>query len=106
VNVETTPWNNRFDFKLDRRIDFSIGGFKSNFTVYFWVYNLFNAENIQNVWITSGLADNTGYLDTAAGKAYWANLTDAQKQAWTMREMDFNNYGIPRQMRLGVKWGF
>jgi outer membrane receptor protein involved in Fe transport len=104
---EMTPWNYRLDFKLDRRIDVNIANFQSSFTVYFWVYNLLNTENVIDVWQTTGLPDDTGYLSTVGGKDYFSNQLSAdERAAWSMREKDWSHYGIPRQMRLGVKWHF
>lgn len=106
VNAESYPWNYRFDLKVDRRFDMRFGNFKSAFTVYLWVYNLLNTVNVQNVWITTGQPDDTGFRNTSVGQAYWAEATALDKQNFRMREMDYNNYGIPRQIRLGLKWHF
>jgi outer membrane receptor protein involved in Fe transport len=106
INSETTPMNTRFDLKLDRRFDISAAGFKSSITLYFWVYNLFNSENVMAAWQTTGLPGDTGFLSTTAGKEEWAGYSEQGRQNFKMREMDYNNYGIPRQMRLGVKLEF
>jgi outer membrane receptor protein involved in Fe transport len=100
VNVETTPWM----YKIDMRVDKQIEMLNSKFTFYAWIINLLNTENIQEVWWTSGLADDTGYLRTSAGRQYWNSITETTKQLYKMREIDYNNYGVPRQIRLGVQW--
>jgi len=98
VNSQTTPWVFKVDLKLDKK--FYVGNFQ--LTAYAWVLNLLNTENVSAIWITTGLPDDTGYLGTSAGKTYWNNLTDEQKSLYKMREMDYNNYGSPRQIRLGL----
>ena len=99
VNTEISPWIYKIDLKVDK--DFYFGG--SKLTVYAWVVNLLNTANVRDIWITTGLPDDTGFLGTAAGQQYWNSLDEAGKQAYKMREMDYNNYGVPRQIRLGVQ---
>jgi len=98
VNSQTTPWVFRIDLKLDKK--FYIGNIQ--LTAYAWALNLLNTENVADVWITTGLPDDTGYLGTTSGRDYWNSLTDEQKSLYKMREMDYNNYGSPRQIRLGL----
>jgi hypothetical protein len=106
VMAEMTPWNYRFDLKLDRRFDINVANFQSSFTLYFWVYNLFNTENVQQVFQTSGLPNSTGYLTTTAGQEWWNSVSEEVRQKYSMRQWDYNHWGIPRQMRLGVKMHF
>ncbi|MDD5061211.1 MAG: TonB-dependent receptor [Candidatus Marinimicrobia bacterium] len=98
VNSQATPWSFKLDLKLDKK--FYIGSVQ--LTAYAYVLNLLNTENVSDIWITTGLPDDTGYLGTSAGQTYWNSLTDEQKSLWKMREMDYNNYGSPRQIRLGL----
>jgi len=99
VNSEVTPWNFRIDMKLDKRIHIA----KSTITLYAWVINVLNSRNIQNVWSTTGLPNDTGFLGTAAGQAYWQSLQETGQSLYKMREVDYNYYGQPRQIRLGVQ---
>ncbi|GAB4340178.1 MAG: hypothetical protein Kow0037_25860 [Calditrichia bacterium] len=104
VNAERTPWVYRFDLKVDRTIDLPF--METSLNVYLWVINLLNTENIMDVWTTTGLPDQTGYLQTTSGKAYYEGLNDAERKQLSIREMDWNNYGMPRQIRLGVRFDF
>jgi len=106
VNSETTPWNYRFDLRLDRAFDLNVARFKSTFTFYLWVYNLFNTPNVNAVWITTGLPNDTGFRSTTTGQAFWTSASELDKQNFRMREVDYNNYSIPREIRMGVKWHF
>jgi hypothetical protein len=99
VNSQTTPWVYRLDLKVDKKI--YIGS--ARLTVYAWVVNLLNTANVQAIWITTGLPDDTGFLGTTAGQQAWAAMTPVQRQIYKMREMDYQNYGVPRQIRLGVQ---
>jgi len=99
VNAETTPWQYRVDLKVDKMFELM----STKLTVYAWIINLLNTANVQEVWITSGLPDDTGYLRTAAGQEYWSSLSEVQKSLYKMREIDYNYYGVPRQIRLGVQ---
>jgi len=103
INAESTPWNYRFDLKLDRTFKLP-AGLSANW--YLWVINVLNTGNVTCVWNMSGLPDQTGYLQTTAGKNYYNALTANEKQALSMREMDFYNYGVPRQIRLGCRLSF
>jgi len=98
VNSEVSPWVFRIDLKIDK--GFYIG--KAKLTAYAWVINLLNTANVKDVYITTGLPNDTGYLGTAPGKTYWNSLDDTGKALYKMREWDYNNYGVPRQIRLGL----
>ena len=67
---------------------------------------MLNTENVQSVWITTGEPGDTGFLSTSAGQDYWRTASELDKQNFSIREKDYNNYGMPRQIRLGVKWHF
>jgi len=99
VNSVTSPWTFRVDLKIDRKFYFG----ESRLTVYATVLNLLNTANVRNVWITTGLADDTGYTGQPTGKEFWDNASDTIKSLYKMREIDYNNYGIPRQIRIGVQ---
>lgn len=99
VNAEITPWVYKIDLKVNKQ--FYFGTAKLN--VYAWVLNLLNTANVKDIWISTGLPDDTGHRGTPAGQAYWDALDETEKQLYRMREMDYNNYGIPRQIRLGVE---
>jgi outer membrane receptor protein involved in Fe transport len=104
VNGVETPWIYRFDLKVDKTYRITNTGLALN--VYVWVLNLFNTESVVAVFGPTGLPNQTGYLKTQPGQAYYQNLTAEQKQAYWMREMDYTNYGIPRQIRIGTKLSF
>jgi len=104
VNSQNSPWVYRMDLRLDKRFNLPLGD--AALTLSLYVLNLFNTENIRDVWITTGLGDDTGYLGTEAGQTYFNNLSATDQKNFLTREKDFFNYGIPRQIRLGAKIQF
>lgn len=106
VNGEHMPWNYRFDLSIDRSFNLNFGNFTSKFTVYMDILNLFNTETVMYVWSSTGLPDATGYLETAAGQSYYNGLTADQQKQYKLRETNYSHYGIPRQIRLGLRYIF
>jgi hypothetical protein len=104
VNANTTPWNQRFDLRIDRAFKLPVAGITMNW--YLWVMNVMNTQSVVDVWTMTGSPNQTGYLSTSAGQAYYNSLTADQKKAYGMREMDYLNYGTPRQIRLGCRLSF
>lgn len=91
-------WNLRFDLKVDK--GFSI--WKTNWTAYIYVLNLFDNELINNIYGSTGRPDDNGYLLTPSGNA----ATDLYKQNFRDRIRNIANWGTPRQIRFGLKMSF
>ena len=104
INSALTPMNYRMDLKVNKI--FTLPYVKAKLNVYAWVINLLNSETVVAVWNTTGLPDQTGYLKTTPGTAYYNGLTAEERQNYGMREMDYLNYGVPRQIRLGASLEF
>ncbi|MBK9450728.1 MAG: TonB-dependent receptor [Bacteroidetes bacterium] len=126
-NGSRLPWQLRFDAKVDK--DFMMGGKakldaegkemsdgKGNtirskqvaFNVYLQVLNLLNTKNVLNVYKTSGLPTDDGYLSTGVGQqAINAAIDgDAFTYLYTLRMQNPGNYSLPRRIRLGVQINF
>lgn len=99
VNGETTPWTSRLDLKIDKGFDI----LNTRLTAYIWVRNLLNTRNVRDVWISTGLPNDTGYRSTPAGEQAWESWTEQERRLFLMREWDPYNYGTPRQIRLGLQ---
>jgi len=91
-------WNLRTDLKLDK--GFSI--WKTNWDAYIYVQNLFNTELVNNVFGSTGLPGDNGYLLTPTGAAQNQNFKDNFNQ----RIKSIANWGTPRQIRFGLKMNF
>jgi len=107
LNSSTTPWN----FQLDARIDksFSIGPFNAN--LYLWVINVLNIKNVQDVFIQTGTIDD-GYLVSNEGSAriqayrslYGEEVAKDFIDTYnTITNDNADNFGTPRQIRLGFQ---
>lgn len=103
LNSAYSPWNLRLDLKLDKT--FKIFD-KLNANLYLLAINVLDQELINDVFATSGEAGNTGFLDSFSGKT-WANNNGPQAVAlYNIRSHAVNNYGPPRQVRLGFRLFF
>ncbi len=126
-NGSRLPGQLRFDLKFDK--DFMLGG-KAKldadgnevkdasggsvrkkqyaFNVYLQVLNALNTKNVLNVYKTSGLPLDDGYLKTGVGQqAINAAIDgDAFTYLYTLRMQNPNNYSLPRRIRLGVQFNF
>lgn len=91
-------WNLRFDLKVDK--GFSI--WKTNWTAYIYVLNLFNNELVNTVYGSTGRPDDNGYLLTPTGNA----SSELYKENFNDRIRNIANWGTPRQIRFGLKMSF
>lgn len=91
-------WNLRFDLKLDK--GFSI--WKTRWTAYVYVLNLFNSELVNAVYGSTGRPDDNGYLLTPTGNS----ASETYKENWRDRIRNISNWGTPRQIRFGLKMTF
>jgi len=109
INQAYTPWTTRLDVRLDR--GFSVGPL--NMTASIYVLNALNAKNVFGNGYAGGIAgtvyrgtgqpDNSGWLSTREGQE-WAALNGPEAvSVFKARENDPSNFGIPRQIRLGLR---
>jgi outer membrane receptor protein involved in Fe transport len=110
LNASVTPWNYQLDLKVDK--SFLLGPLDLN--VYLWVINVLNTQNVVNVFGTSGDAADDGYLSSPEGKNIYDNyklsegaeVAEQYKQLYLASIYNANNYGVPRQIRLGIRLGY
>lgn len=105
------PWQFRADLQLDKNITLKFGDEKSksaNLNVYLLVRNLFNTINILNVYRATGNVNDDGYLNAAEfqNAISTQNNEDTFRYYYAMKADNPYNYGIPRQIRLGIKLDF
>ncbi len=126
-NGSRLPPQVRFDFKVDK--SFILGGktrtddggnivkdSKGNevvsrafdFNVYLLLLNALNTKNVLNVYKTSGLADDDGYLSTGVGQQQVAAAIDPASftYLYTVKMRNPNNFSLPRRIRLGIQFSF
>ncbi len=99
INSRYGPSNFRVDMKLEKQ--FVIGGLQ--FAPYLWIENLFDVDNVVNVWRSTGDPLTTGWLNTTEGKATSANLGQGYVYDYQSLERDPSNFGVPRTIKLGLR---
>jgi hypothetical protein len=112
LNASTTPWTFQVDLRLDKTIRVT-DRLSAVLTLY--VVNLLDTKNVQNVFSTTGSADDDGYLSNpdVGGKLVEANgpqYADLYRALEISYGRPFGNfasdpyyYGPPRQIRLGIR---
>lgn len=126
-NGSRLPWQLRFDVKFDK--DLVLGGKekmdgdgnaikdgKGNtvrsrryaLNVYLLMLNALNTRNVLNVYKTSGLPQDDGYLSTGVGQQAVAAAidSDAFTYLYTLKMQNPGNFSMPRRIRLGVQISF
>lgn len=93
-------------FKVDLKVEKSFGFGSLRISPYLWIENLFDADNIVNVYRSTGDAYTTGFLNTERGKANIVNNGEGYRQDYTSLERDPGNFGIPRLIKLGLRVNF
>ena len=110
LNSEKTPWNYTLDLRIDKAV--RVGKFSTNFYVY--VLNLLNTKNVINVYDRTGEATDDGFITDPAVAAtiakngltryaemYRAINLEHRQHYWRSQGGDL--YGMPRQIRFGVR---
>ena len=80
----------------------------ANLNIYLLVTNLFNTLNITDVYRATGNAGDDGYLNAARFQTSIStqNNEEAFRYYYALKANDPYNFGIPRQIRLGIKLDF
>jgi hypothetical protein len=111
INGARMPWQFQTDLKADKNFHIRMGKAQNKEIVvntYILVQNLFDAHNIINLYHATGLPNQDGYLQSAAGKSEAANATDQQAfiDQYNVKLNDPSNYVSPRFVRLGATVSF
>ncbi|MDQ7054345.1 MAG: hypothetical protein Q9P14_16185 [candidate division KSB1 bacterium] len=99
VNSAHMPWQYNLDVRIDKR--FEVGNVELD--AYVWIINLFNNENVQNVFPSTGNPDDDGWLRTLEGQSYQKEQPHAAKY-YLPRIVSPFNWGAPRQIRFGLRF--
>ena len=115
MNGSRKPWTYRLDLQLDKNWELEFGKDeegnktkKAYLNAYVRVTNIFNAQNILNVYRATGSPDDDGYLGDAQYEITIQNQLDEQSfRDYYLLKVD-NPYNVsrPRTIRLGVKIDF
>ena len=114
-NGSRIPASFRFDLRVDKDFNFTIGGKKEGqkgrdafMNVYLQVLNLLNSQNITQVYPATGNANDDGYLTAPAWQREINSQIDPQAYI-QMYELIVNsgyNYSMPRHIRVGLSFNF
>jgi outer membrane receptor for ferrienterochelin and colicin len=115
INEASTPWNFRFDLNVNRT--FKVG--PVDLVAFLSVINVLDADNVVSVYVArrggaalenetgiyrgTGLPDNSGWLATRDGQI-WAQTNGPEAvRLFKEREANPENFGMPRQVRVGLR---
>lgn len=112
VNGSRKPGQFRIDMQIDRDIALKFGKEDkqkvANLNIYLQVNNVLNTRNILNVYGATGNPDDDGYLSEARFQSAIAavNSETSFRQYYATKVNNPYNYGLPRTIRLGIKFDF
>jgi hypothetical protein len=113
INGSRLPWQFNLDANLDKNFSITYGGEgeaakTTNLNVYLWVGNVLNTRNINSVYRFTGVSDDDGYLAAAQYQPLINSQNDpnAFRNYYSMYVDNPFNLGLPRTVRLGVKFDF
>ena len=113
INGSRLPWQFGLDANLDKNFTITYGGEgekakTTNLNVYLWIGNLLNTRNVNSVYRFTGVTDDDGYLAAAQYQPLINSQNDpnAFRNYYSMFVDNPFNLGLPRTVRLGVKFDF
>ena len=101
LNSQRMPAGSLCHLRVEKRLK------KGEWTIlpYINILNLFNHKLVRHVYQTTGLPDNDGWLKTPEGQV-WQEKNQTAAEWYQAFLADPNNFGMPRQIRLGCKFQF
>ena len=99
--IAYTPDVNLFNLNIQK--DFALGK-KSLLNVYMTIENVFNFQNVFEVYSDTGLADDDGFLSDPGYQGFidYQNNPDSYRLLYQLSLYDASHYDIPRIWRIGV----
>jgi outer membrane receptor protein involved in Fe transport len=109
VNASATPWNFNMDMRLDKTV--TLAGL--DLDIYAYIQNVFNTQNVINVYYATGNAYSDGFLENSANAQLLQNLGNRFTDLYRVinlqdrrANLDYNGFdlfGPPRQIRFGIR---
>lgn len=109
INGARVPWNFRVGMKLDR--NFVIGKKSKNpmyLNVYLRITNLFNTQNVHDVYVVTGSPSDDGFLTTAnsPGPGFASSQPASYEMLYNLNMNTPFNISRPRRIFLGLSFAF
>jgi outer membrane receptor protein involved in Fe transport len=115
LNGPRLPWSFRADLRVNK--DFAINVARKGedkdpkklyFSVYVWIQNLFNTQNVLKVYRYTGSPSDDGFLDSPQKQVEIASKYNPQAYTDLYRATINNpdNYSLPRRIYLGASFNF
>jgi hypothetical protein len=107
LNSRYGPWNWSVDAKMSKGLTI----YRQNLDLYLWVLNIFDRENVVDVYTSSGSARTTNFLNSPDGEAFVAANADTYGadrvvERYRLGELDPTQFSVPRMVRFGAKLSF
>ena len=113
LNGSRQPWTYTTDLQLDRTFNLEFGKTEGKKTpaflnIYVRVTNVFNVSNVLGVYRGTGNPNDDGYLQSALYQPTIQNQLDerAFRDMYMLNVNNPFNFGLPRTIRLGIKFDF
>ena len=113
-NGSRIPASFRFDLRVDKDFDFTIGkkegkaGREAFVNVYIQILNLLNSKNVTDVYPATGNPNDDGYLSAPEWQREINSTIDPQAyiQMYELYVNNGNYYSMPRHFRIGMSINF
>ena len=105
LNGDNISWSNM----MNARVDYRFGLSQSlSMTAFLWIQNVLNSDNVLGVYQATGLPDEDGWRTSGEGRDFLSNqeIPENASYLYGARVADPTNFGIPRQLRLGLRVNF
>jgi len=105
------PWQQTLDINIQKGFALKRSG-KENpliMTVFVWVQNVLNTQNVLGVYPFTGQPMDDGFLNSQAGQLLVRNQIDAQSYTDLYKILlnsQTGNFGAPRNARIGIRMNF
>ncbi|MGZ3999408.1 MAG: carboxypeptidase regulatory-like domain-containing protein [Mucilaginibacter sp.] len=114
LNGSYKPWTIRGNLRIDKTIQLTWGKKegeerkKANLNIYLQVLNLLNSKNILGVYNFTGNPNDDGYLSSPLAQSTIQSLNSptGYVNQYTINMNNPSNYGLPRQIRIGLQLDF
>jgi hypothetical protein len=110
INGSRLPWNNRTSIRIDKSFTVNSGNSGRNhfINVYFYVQNVFNAQNVLGVYARTGSPTDNGFLASQFGQNLTSQAVSPESYAmfYNMAIMNPDNISLPRRFRIGFSYNF